>query len=123
MNASASLFEKFEGEIRPWGNFLILNDEAHYKLKQLQVEPGQRLSLQLHHKREEHWIVTKGTPEITVGEKTWQAKPGEYIFIPIETKHRLANHSDSIAEIIEIQLGEAFEESDIVRFQDDYERA
>lgn len=111
-----------EGENRPWGNFLVLNDAPHYKLKQLQVKPGQRLSLQYHHKREEHWIVTQGHPEITVGERTWQAKPGEYIFIPKQAQHRLANPTDALVELIEVQLGDSFEETDIVRIQDDYQR-
>jgi mannose-6-phosphate isomerase-like protein (cupin superfamily) len=115
--------ETFPGETRPWGNFIVLRDLPHYKLKQLQVLPGQRLSLQMHHRREEHWIVTRGTPEITVGEKTWTAKPGEYIHIPLQAQHRLANCSTEMAELIEIQLGEYFGEDDIVRFQDDYQRA
>ncbi|MEB3245027.1 MAG: phosphomannose isomerase type II C-terminal cupin domain [Vampirovibrionales bacterium] len=112
----------FTGEQRPWGNFLVLRDEPHYKLKQLQVLPGQRLSLQLHHQREEHWLVTRGTPEITVGDKTWQAKPGEYIFIPKAAQHRLANLTQTLAELIEVQLGDYFGEDDIVRLQDDYKR-
>jgi mannose-6-phosphate isomerase-like protein (cupin superfamily) len=110
-------------EQRPWGNFTVLNNVDHYKLKQLQVLPGQRLSLQMHHHREEHWIVTQGEPEITVGDKTWLAKTGEYIFIPKGEKHRLANPGLILAELIEVQLGESFSETDIVRFEDDYKRA
>jgi mannose-6-phosphate isomerase-like protein (cupin superfamily) len=112
----------FSGEARPWGNFLVLRDEPHYKLKQLQVTPGHRLSLQKHNQREEHWLVTRGTPEITVGERTWVAHPGEYIHIPKQAQHRLANLGSELVELIEVQLGEYFGEDDIIRLQDDYAR-
>lgn len=118
INHAATLQQEF----RPWGNFLVLRDEPHYKLKQLQVLPGQRLSLQSHQHRQEHWIVTQGTPEITVDDRTWIAKVGETIFIPQQAKHRLANPTDRLVELIEVQLGASFEESDIVRYADDYQR-
>lgn len=110
-------------EERPWGSFTVLRDEPHYKLKQLVVKPGHRLSLQLHHQREEHWIVTKGTPRITVGDREWLAKTGEYIHIPKESRHRLENPGPDMVEIIEVQQGTYFGEDDIVRFADDYQRA
>lgn len=109
-------------EKRPWGFFDVLSEAEHYKLKSLSVNPGSRLSLQLHEYREEHWLVVKGSPEVTVADKTWTASVGEYIFIPKQTKHRLANYSQCLAEVIEIQMGEHFSEQDIVRFQDDYDR-
>lgn len=112
--------ERFER--RPWGSFTVLEDQPHYKAKQILVDPGQRLSLQMHHKREEHWIVVRGVAEITVGEKVWQAKAGEYIHIPKGEKHRLANPGTTPVEMIEVQLGEYFGEDDIVRFSDDYQR-
>ncbi len=109
-------------EERPWGSFTVLMDLPNYKVKQIQVLPGHRLSLQLHHQREEHWIITQGTPEVTVGEETLARQKGDYIFIPKETKHRIANSTDSPVEFVEVQLGEYFGEDDIVRFQDDYQR-
>jgi mannose-6-phosphate isomerase-like protein (cupin superfamily) len=109
-------------ETRPWGSFTVLLDAPHTKVKSLAVNPGQRLSLQLHHKREEHWIVVKGQATITVGERTWAANTGEVIFIPMNTQHRLANLSDQPVELIEVQLGQYFGEDDIVRLQDDYQR-
>lgn len=112
-----------QGETRPWGRYWVLQDEPHFKLKKLEVFPAQRLSLQLHHHREEHWLVVKGQPTITVGERTWQASVGEQVFIPCETKHRLANTTDASVELIEVQLGQSFDETDIVRFQDDYQRS
>jgi mannose-6-phosphate isomerase len=110
------------GEVRPWGSYTVLKDEPHYKLKQLVVNPNQRLSLQYHHHREEHWLVVAGQPTITVGERTWQASVGEVIFIPKTAPHRLANETDSPVELIEVQLGDSFAETDIVRLQDDYHR-
>lgn len=110
-------------EERPWGSFDVLKDEPHYKLKVLRVMPGHRLSLQMHHKREEHWIVTHGTPEITLNDETFTARPGQYIHIPCQARHRIANASSEPAELVEVQLGSYFGEDDIVRFQDDYDRA
>jgi mannose-6-phosphate isomerase-like protein (cupin superfamily) len=109
-------------EERPWGSFTVLEDAPHFKLKKLRVKPGHRLSLQLHYKREEHWIVTQGRPEITVDEKTWVATVGDYIHIPQTSKHRLANPGEEWVEIIEVQQGSYFGEDDIVRFSDDYNR-
>jgi mannose-6-phosphate isomerase-like protein (cupin superfamily) len=109
-------------ENRPWGSFSVLQDRPHYKLKVLTVKPGNQLSLQMHYQREEHWIVSRGRPQITVDDKTWQAEVGEYIYIPRQAKHRLGNNTSEIVEIIEVQQGESFSEEDIVRFQDDYQR-
>jgi len=112
-----------EGEHRPWGNYLILGDTDHYKCKQLQVLPGQRLSLQMHYHREEHWIVTRGLGTVTLGDKLIPIEAGKTVHIPKKTKHRLENIGDDVLELIEIQLGESFDEDDIVRFDDDYNRA
>jgi mannose-6-phosphate isomerase-like protein (cupin superfamily) len=109
-------------EDRPWGNFLVLLNSETCKVKRLQVTPGQRLSLQLHHHRQEHWVVTQGTPTITLGDKTWQAQPGEYIHIVPEQPHRLSNPTTELVELIEVQMGTYFGEDDIVRLQDDYQR-
>lgn len=113
-------------ETRPWGSFTVLKDEPHYKLKQLMNTPGNRLSLQRHQKREEHWMVTQGHPEITLDEAKLHLSPGDYIKIPLHSWHRLANpapiESDEMVEIIELQLGEYFGEDDIERREDDYGR-
>lgn len=110
-------------EVRPWGYFVVLADLPHCKVKRLIIQPGHRLSLQMHHKREEHWTVVRGTPSVTVGDKTWKTTVGEHILIPTEAKHRIANEGSEEAEIIEVQLGQYFGEDDIVRFEDDYQRA
>lgn len=111
-------------ETRPWGSFTVLKDEPHYKLKQLLNTPGNRLSLQRHQKREEHWIVIAGHPEITIDDSTVAMHAGDYIRIPLHSWHRLANpeeHTEAV-EIIELQLGTYFGEDDIERCQDDYGR-
>ncbi len=109
-------------ETRPWGSFTVLEDLPYCKVKRLIVHSGHRLSLQYHHKREEHWTVVRGTPTITVGDKEWVSHVGEHIYIPREARHRIANKADEDAELIEVQLGEYFGEDDIVRLEDDYDR-
>jgi mannose-6-phosphate isomerase-like protein (cupin superfamily) len=110
------------GEERPWGNFLVLLDSETCKVKRIQVMPKQRLSLQKHQHRQEHWIVSQGCPVITLEEKQWQAQPGDYIHILQQQVHRLSNPTDSLVEIIEVQMGSYFGEDDIIRLQDDYNR-
>ncbi|MEB3286769.1 MAG: phosphomannose isomerase type II C-terminal cupin domain [Vampirovibrionales bacterium] len=110
-------------ETRPWGGFTVLADEAHFKLKQLWVTPGNRLSLQRHQQREEHWFVTVGQPEITLNDKTLNPCVGDYIHIPLQAWHRLSNPAtQEVVEIIELQLGTYFGEDDIERQSDDYGR-
>jgi mannose-6-phosphate isomerase-like protein (cupin superfamily) len=84
------------GEERPWGNFLVLLDSETCKVKRIQVMPKQRLSLQKHQHRQEHWIVSQGCPVITLEEKQWQAQPGDYIHILQQQVHRLSNPTDSL---------------------------
>lgn len=109
-------------EERPWGRFTVLMDLPAYKVKRIVVNPGHRLSLQMHYKREEHWIITQGRPEITLGEETRTWHTGDHVHIPKQTKHRIANTGTEPVEFVEVQLGEYFGEDDIVRFQDDYQR-
>jgi mannose-6-phosphate isomerase len=112
-------------ETRPWGSFTVLKDEPAYKLKQLINLPGSRLSLQRHQKREEHWFILAGHPEITLDENIYHPKAGDYIHIPLHSWHRLSNlnPADEPVELIELQLGDYFGEDDIERCQDDYGRA
>lgn len=114
--------ESLYTEHRPWGSFTVLADLPHCKVKRIQVMPGQRLSLQMHYKREEHWIITQGEPDIVLGEETKTYRKGDYVFIPKQTKHRIANTGKEPVEFVEVQLGDYFGEDDIVRFQDDYNR-
>lgn len=87
------------------------------------MKPGQRLSYQLHHKRAEHWFFTKGEAVVTINDVDRIVKAGESVDFPIETKHRVANKSNEDVIFIEVQTGTYFGEDDIVRFQDDYQRA
>lgn len=108
---------------RPWGSYTILEEGPGYKVKRISVLPGGRLSLQLHHKRSEHWVVIKGTARVTCGDKVSNLGPGKSTAIPVETKHRLENPGTVPLEIIEVQNGPYLGEDDIVRYQDDYGRS
>ncbi len=107
---------------RPWGSYTILEEGLGYKVKRVTVNPGGRLSLQMHHKRSEHWVVIAGTARVTRGEEVFDLKIGHSTEIPVETRHRLENHGQEILHIIEVQNGPYLGEDDIVRFQDDYGR-
>lgn len=110
-------------EFRPWGRFEVLRNTRDFKSKVIHVNPGQRLSYQSHKKRAEHWVITKGHPEVTINEKVYHLKPGESIYIPLEAKHRISNpHPTEMVEFIEVQIGSYFGEDDIIRYQDDYLR-
>ncbi len=109
-------------EQRPWGYFTILDKGKTYKVKKLVVNPGQRLSLQMHHKRSEIWTVIEGSPLVTCGEDIKQYQKGDYIQIPVRTKHRIENPTKEQIAIIEVQNGDYLGEDDIVRFEDDYQR-
>lgn len=108
---------------RPWGSYTILGQGDGYKMKRIVVKPGERLSLQLHYHRSEHWIVTAGTAEVTIGQDVRLVHKNESVFVPLGSKHRLANPGKLPLEIIEIQNGDYLEEDDIVRFEDIYGRA
>lgn len=107
---------------RPWGSYFILEDGERAKVKRLLVMPEQRLSLQSHEKRDEHWVVIRGVASITLDDNTSDYKWGEHIFVPRGTKHRIACQGNEPVEIIEVQIGESFAEEDIVRYSDDYGR-
>ena len=107
---------------RPWGSYTILEEGLGYKVKRVTVKPGGRLSLQLHHRRSEHWVVITGTARVTRGEEVFDLKVGHSTEIPIETPHRLENPGQETLHIIEVQNGPYLGEDDIVRFQDDYGR-
>ena len=109
-------------ETRPWGSFTVLEDTAHYKVKRLDVNPGQRLSYQNHQKRDEHWTVVMGVATVTLDGKILKIPAGKDVFIPKTSKHRLANEDQSSLVVIEVQTGEYFGEDDIQRFEDDYRR-
>ena len=108
---------------RPWGSYTILEDEDDCKVKRLVVKPGQVLSLQLHHKRAEHWTVVQGTAKVRLGDDEFLLNANESTYIPVETLHRLENPGDDDVHLIEVQTGSYFGEDDIERFEDIYGRA
>ena len=118
--------ENERGE-RPWGYYLVLIEDEHYKVKQFVVQPGKRLSLQKHLKRSEHWQVVRGKALVTVGNDLDKLAlvflaPGEYIDIPTEAYHRVENAGTEDLIIIEVQMGAYVGEDDIIRFEDDFGR-
>jgi len=108
---------------RPWGWYDSIDEGGRFKVKRIQVRPGASLSLQMHHHRAEHWIVVKGTAEITNGEKIITLTENQSTYIPQGQTHRLANPGKTPLEIIEVQSGSYLGEDDIVRFEDTYGRS
>lgn len=107
---------------RPWGSYTVLEEGHGFKVKRVTVNPGGRLSLQLHHQRSEHWVVIAGTARVTRGEESFDLQVGQSTAIPVNIKHRLENPGRETLHIIEVQNGPYLGEDDIVRFQDDYGR-
>jgi mannose-1-phosphate guanylyltransferase/mannose-6-phosphate isomerase len=107
---------------RPWGSYTVLESGPGYKIKKIVVKPGERLSLQYHNKRSEHWVVIQGRAEVLRGDEVLSVSLNESIDIPMGVKHRLRNPGAEPLEIIEIQNGAYLEEDDIVRLDDDFER-
>ena len=111
-----------EKDERPWGRYFVLQDEANYKVKRIEVEPGQRLSYQYHNKRSETWIIIEGSALVTIDENSKEYNAGESVIIPLKAKHRVENKSNSLLVFIEVQTGSYFGEDDIIRLNDDYGR-
>ena len=107
---------------RPWGHFESIDTGDRFQVKRLVVMPGGMLSLQKHHHRAEHWVVVRGTAEVTVGEQKKIVHENESIYIPIGAIHRLANPGKIPLELIEVQTGSYFGEDDIIRLDDVYRR-
>jgi mannose-1-phosphate guanylyltransferase/mannose-6-phosphate isomerase len=107
---------------RPWGYYQAIDEGQRYQVKRIVVKPGQRLSLQKHFHRAEHWIVVRGTAEVGRDEETHLVHENESIYLPIGCKHRLINPGKIDLELIEVQTGSYLGEDDIVRFEDAYNR-
>jgi mannose-1-phosphate guanylyltransferase/mannose-6-phosphate isomerase len=108
---------------RPWGSYESLVVADRFQVKRIVVNPGQTLSLQMHHHRAEHWIVVAGTAEVTCEDKVFMLGEDESTYIPLGHKHRLANPGRIPLELIEVQSGTYLGEDDIVRFEDVYGRS
>ena len=107
---------------RPWGWYQTMDLGERFRVKRIVVKPGARLSLQKHHHRAEHWVVVRGTAEVTLGERVSVLHENESVYIPIGEVHRLANPGKIPAEIIEVQTGTYLEEDDIERIEDEFGR-
>jgi len=107
----------------PWGRWLVIQDETDFKVKRIDVFPGNKLSYQKHFKREEHWQVVRGKGKVTINGKEHFLDPGECINIDREALHRMENIGLETLIFIEVQRGEYFGEDDIVRIEDDYGRS
>ncbi len=107
---------------RPWGHFISIEEGPNWKVKRIEVNPHEKLSLQLHKYRAEHWIIVEGTAEIQVEESFITLNKNQSTFIPIGSKHRLSNPSSESLILIEVQSGTYLGEDDIIRFKDEYNR-
>ena len=107
---------------RPWGKYDSIDNGERYQVKRITVKPGEKLSIQMHHHRAEHWIVVSGTAKVTNGDKTFLVTENESTYIPIGVIHALENPGQLPLEIIEVQSGSYLGEDDIVRFEDRYGR-
>ena len=107
---------------RPWGSYDSIDAGERFQVKRLTIKPGAVLSLQLHRKRAEHWVVVRGTARITRGEEVFLLQENESTYIPVGTVHRIENPGSEPLQIIEVQSGSYFGEDDIVRLEDNYGR-
>jgi mannose-1-phosphate guanylyltransferase/mannose-6-phosphate isomerase len=107
---------------RPWGSYQSVDNGERHQVKRIIVKPGERLSLQKHHHRSEHWIVVRGAARVTVNETVTTVHENESIYIPIGAVHRLENPGKILLELIEVQTGSYLGEDDIIRIEDDYQR-
>jgi mannose-1-phosphate guanylyltransferase/mannose-6-phosphate isomerase len=107
---------------RPWGSYETVDSGPRFQIKHIIVDPGETLSLQKHFHRSEHWIVVRGTAEVTVGDEVILLQENESTYIPAGTRHRLANPGKVPLELVEVQCGTYLGEDDIIRFEDEYGR-
>ena len=118
--------ETVERTQRPWGWYESVPSASSHtegiKLKRIGVLPAQQLSLQKHQHRREHWVVLQGVARVTLEDQVFDLQPGEHCDIAIGQVHRLANQTDALVEILEVQMGDFLSEDDIIRLQDDYGR-
>ena len=111
------------GEDRPWGRFDVLYEESGFKVKRITVRAGQRLSLQSHRHRGEDWLVLSGIARVELDNKTLHLHPHQAVHIPPGARHRVACRSAEDLIFVEVQQGSYLGEDDIVRYEDDYQRA
>jgi mannose-1-phosphate guanylyltransferase/mannose-6-phosphate isomerase len=114
--------ETIERTTRPWGWFETVSEVAGNKIKRIGVNPGQQISLQRHHQRAEHWVVVQGTALVTLDDRQFELPMGRHCDIALGQVHRIANRTQQMVEVVEVQFGSYLGEDDIERLQDDYGR-
>ena len=107
---------------RPWGSYTVLQESEGVKIKRIEMLPGKKLSLQVHHHRSEHWVVVSGQARVQNGDAVLDLLPSQSAYIPAGQKHRLENIGDTALSIVEVQCGAYLGEDDITRFDDCYDR-
>jgi mannose-6-phosphate isomerase len=112
-----------ERDERPWGSYDVLADEPDYKVKQILVRPGKRLSYQVHRRRSEHWFFVHGRGVVTLDGARHPVEAGSAVDIPVGVSHRIENVGAEDLVFVEVQRGDYFGEDDIVRLEDDFGRA
>ncbi len=105
---------------RPWGRYVVMDEGPGFKVKRIVVDPGKKLSLQVHQRRAEHWVVVSGTARVTIGQEISLVASNQSVYIPSKTPHRLENPTVESIQLIEVQTGDYLEEDDILRLDDDY---
>ena len=118
----AKYFKKKNVYYRPWGRYVNLFEGQNFLVKELTVNSKSSISLQKHHHRSEHWMITQGKPKITINKKKFFKKENDSVFVPTGSVHRIENLYKKPVKIIEVQTGSILKESDILRFQDIYGR-
>jgi mannose-1-phosphate guanylyltransferase len=121
--STAKLTETHPTSYRPWGGYTSIFNGERFQVKRIFVTPGKKLSLQKHHHRSEHWIVVRGTAEVTIGENVQMLRENESVYIPLGEVHRLANPGKIMLELIEVQTGSYLGEDDIIRLVDEFGRS
>jgi len=107
---------------KPWGSYEVILRNSNFLVKKITVKSGGILSLQSHQNRSEHWVVVKGAAEVTIDANIKQVQENESIFIPKNSKHRLANKLSEDLIVVEIWYGDYLDEEDIIRYEDIYNR-
>jgi len=120
---TAVLTEIHRTVYRPWGGYASVLSGERFQVKRLFVKPGKKLSLQKHHHRSEHWVVVRGTAEVTIDDKVLMLSENESVYLPLGSVHRLANPGRILLELIEVQTGSYLGEDDIIRIADEFGRS
>ena len=121
--ATQAITEIHRTAYRPWGGYSSILSGDRFQVKRLFVKPGKKLSLQMHHHRSEHWIVVRGTAEVTIDGQVTMLSENESIYLPLGCTHRLANPGKILLELIEVQTGSYLGEDDIIRIEDEFGRS